>query len=276
MAFHTYKSSIIFLSVLICLTLMSSSYAETDKSTMSRNLVNLDKILELNKHPHKPYSFVVMGDSRSNPHRFKRIANLANSLEPDFIIHLGDIAIHGLNSEFDEVMPIFDSINAPLIAVIGNHDLTKEKPIRANFIKYFGKCDLTFDIQNVRFILEDNSLGYLKKSQNERIKADLDSNKIRMMFMHVPPMGPYPKHAFEGGSVEFIRNIKHTGCEYAFFAHIHGYDYRMIGERCHSYITGGAGAELNGHGFAQEIDHVLYVTVDGSSINVKMIPLNKK
>ena len=165
MSFIIRAVSHIVLALLICLVFIPHLLADSDASTISRNQISLDRILKLHKKPYKPFSFVVLGDSRSNPDKFKKIAELSNSLKPDFVLHLGDIAIHGLSAEFDEVMPIFDMINAPLIAVIGNHDVSKGKNAKANFIEYFGQCDFTFDIQNIRFILEDNSLGYLKKSQ---------------------------------------------------------------------------------------------------------------
>ncbi|MCD6216930.1 metallophosphoesterase [bacterium] len=271
-----YISHAVALTMIIPMLLMASSRADSDTSSLSRNEINLDKILKINEHPDKPFSFVVLGDSRSNPDIFARIADLINSLEPDFVLHLGDIAINGLTSEFDEVMPIFDKVKSPLIAVIGNHDLSDGRNIKSNFYKYFGQCELTFDVHNIRFILADNSLGYLKKSQCKRIRKDLDTGGTRMLFMHAPPDGPYPKHNFEGGARELVDTITDTGCEYAFFSHIHGYDHRMIGKNCHAYITGGGGAELNGYGIAAEIHHVLLVTVSGNNINVRMIPLSKE
>jgi predicted phosphodiesterase len=271
-----YISHAVALTMIIPMLLMASSRADSDTSSLSRNEINLDKILKINEHPDKPFRFVVLGDSRSNPDIFARIADLINSLEPDFVLHLGDIAINGLTSEFDEVMPIFDKLKSPLVAVIGNHDLSDGKNIKGNFYNYFGQCELTFDVHNIRFILADNALGYLKKSQCEKIREDLDTGGIRMLFMHAPPDGPYPKHNFEGGARELVDTIIDTSCEYAFFSHIHGYDHRMIGENCHAYITGGGGAELNGYGIAEEIHHVLLVTVSGNNINVRMIPLSKE
>jgi hypothetical protein len=79
-----------------------------------------------------------------------------------------------------------------------------------------------------------------------------------------------------GGAKELLDIIRQTGCEYAFFAHIHGYDKRTIEGKCTAYITGGGGAEINGYGISQEIFHVLYVTVKDREIEIKMVPLPKE
>lgn len=263
-------------AVLILLHLAGFGWAEDSQRSVSRNEINLESILKLNDSDDVRFSFVVLGDSRSYPERFKKIARLINSLNPDFVIHLGDIAVNGKVTEFETAIEIIDSIKAPLIAVAGNHDISKTKPVKKNFLRFFGECEITFEINRIRFILVDNSYGYLKNSQIKRIESDLPFNGVRMIFMHAPPAGPYPEHNFEGGADKLVNAIMESGCEYAFFSHIHGYDFRMIGDKCNAFISGGGGAELSGRGIAREIHHVLHVTVEGRKIDVRMIPLRKE
>jgi predicted phosphodiesterase len=266
----------ILLSLILTLLAIPLSATASEKSTLSRNEIALEKILALNNRQDDSFRFVVMGDSRSFPAQLKKTAEVVNSLNPDFAIHLGDIAINGKSEEFNLVMPLFDSIKSPLIAVAGNHDRSKGKNSGANFMKYFGRCEFTFEVKNVRFVTVDNSPGVLKKPQNERIKADLKSDKVRMLFMHAPPSGVYPKHNFKGGAADLVSIIRQSECDYSFFGHIHGYDHRMIGDKCHAYITGGAGSELNDWGVARKkLYHVLLVEVNGRDVKVTTVPVPK-
>lgn len=267
------------IAVIALLTCVLSQVSTADTTWIAgsdkqpRNARSLEIIEGLDSSLDGDYSFVVVGDSRTYPKRFARIAKLINSLNPDFVIHLGDIVTTGSEKEYKEVEPIFDSINAPVIAVPGNHDYTKGKNGSANYNIYFGDSSFTFDFGGVRFVLVDNAKGYLSKTQLSQMKTDLTTDQVKVVMMHAPPKGPYPKHYFEGGAKELLNIIRQTGCEYAFFAHIHGYDKRTIEDKCTAYITGGGGAEINGYGFCQEVFHVMYITVKGRDLEIKMIPL---
>ena len=256
--------------IISCLLLPSEASA---LRIYGRNDANLEKILGIKNDPQKPLRFVVLGDTRSDMKTFSKIINLTNSLKPDFVIHTGDMVEKGGESEYSKIVPYFDRFESPLLTVPGNHDISRSKKPFKNFENYFGSCEMVFDLCGVRFILVDNSEGHLTKTQLNAIDKNLVSQNIRMLFMHVPPKPPWLDHTFQNGAKELVNIIKTTGCEYAFFGHVHGYDHRMIGEKCNGYITGGGGAELNGHGFAEEIYHVLLVTVDNGKVDVQMVPL---
>lgn len=239
----------------------------------SRNEESIARIKAIEDQSKDEIRFVVLGDSRSFPKRFRKIAELINTLNPDFVIHLGDIVEHAEAREYLSIIPIFNEIKAPLIAIPGNHDIRKGKNTCTNFIKVFGSTEATFDFANFRFILVNNSEAALSKHQLEKIKEDLDTDKVRFLMMHAPPLGPYKNHTFKIGANELVDLITKSGCEYAIFSHIHGYDHRMIGENCNAFITGGGGAEMNGRGEAQEIHHVLLFTIKGNQVNYQMVPL---
>jgi len=240
------------------------------------NQKNLDKISKIRCDESRPLRFVVLGDSRSNPSKFKEIIDLANSLKPDFVIHTGDVVENGDKPEYDKLRPLFNRFNEPFLVIPGNHEINKVTKNLQNYISFFGKTGMLFDLCGVRFILLDNSKGYLTDEQLIRLKTDLKTDNVRMIFMHAPPATIWPEHTFKRNAKGLVDLIKQSGCEYAFFSHVHGYDHRMIGDKCNGYISGGAGAELSGYGFAQEKYHVLLVTVDGKKVNVKMVPLKEK
>ena len=267
-----------FIFIILGSLILSGSASGEDignSDDKSRNEIALQKILKLNNAEKEKIRFVILGDSRTDIPKFTEIVELINKLDPDFVIHLGDIVTKGLENEYDEVMPVFDRINPPLFAVAGNHDRPKGKNSFANFKKYFGDCEITFDLLNLRFILVDNSLGYLRKNQIDRIEKDLVSDRTRFLMMHAPPEGPYKNHVFEGGASQLVELIEKSECEYAIFSHIHGYNHRMIGNKCNAYITGGGGAELNGWDEAEEIYHVLLVTLTGKDVKIEMVPLEE-
>lgn len=261
------------LAISIVALFMPTHNISAEEVQKSRNAKALDKILALEDSDKEVLRMVVLGDSRSFPERFKRIIHLINSLEPDFVLHLGDIVERGGAHEYDEIMPLFDMIKAPLIAVPGNHDCTRGKDGKANFRKYFGETNTTFDLRNYRFIMVDNSHGYLSRNQIGKIRDELEIDKTRFVMMHAPPLGPYQNHIFEGGAKEFVELLISSECEYAVFSHIHGYDYRMIGDKCHAFITGGGGAELNGWGEAKEIHHVMLYELSDTGVEWEMVPL---
>lgn len=260
---------LLFLVLAVNFSVSSSSAATQGK----RNEKNLEKILEIPCNHETPLRFVVLGDTRSNPKTFAKIIELTNSLNPDFVIHNGDVVDNGEKKEYDRITPLFDKFKAPVIVVPGNHDITKSKKNLQNFENIFGFNENTFDVQCLRFILVDNSKAILTNNQLTKMENDLDSDKIRIVIMHAPPHPIWPDHNFKAGAERLVNIIKKTGCEYAFFGHIHGYDHRMIGDKCHAYITGGGGAELNGYGLAKEVNHVLLVTVMQRNVKVEMVPL---
>ena len=276
MKIPNYPRIYVFLLVAFLVILLGDSGNATTGHATPINQKNLQKIAKIQCGKSHPLRFVVLGDSRSNPKIFSQIINLTNSLKPDFVIHTGDIVEKGEKSEFDKVRPLFNQFNAPILAVPGNHDFSFTTKKLNNFTNYFGKNEMIVDICGVRLIMLDNSKGILTRDQLSRLRNDLNTDDIRMIFMHVPPNPPWPQHTFLTGAKDLVNMIKETGCEYAFFGHVHGYDHKMIGEKCNAYITGGAGAELGGQGFAQEIYHVLLVTVDGKKVDVKMVPLEQK
>jgi len=263
----------VFLTSALFIALFFLSSFGYSAERVGRNDHNLEIIQNLKCDSEKPLRFVVLGDTRSNMKIFSEIIELTNSLKPDFIIHVGDIIEKGEKTEYIKILPYFDRFESPLLVVPGNHEISKSTKTLKNFENYFGAREMSFELCGLRFILADNSGGYLSKTQLSAIEKNLKSDKIRMIFMHSPPNPPWPKHTFKNGAKELVNIIKTTGCEYAFFGHVHGYDHRMIGEKCHGYITGGGGAELSGGGFAKEIYHVLLVTVDKGKIEVKMVPL---
>jgi len=73
-----------------------------------------------------PYTFVALGDSRTNAQVWGRIAALAQRQDPAFVLHSGDLVGSGRNDEmwdtdFFRAAPEFFR-TLPLFPVLGNHD----------------------------------------------------------------------------------------------------------------------------------------------------------
>ena len=68
----------------------------------------------------------------------------------DFVIHAGDMTDFGLRAEFERQRDLFEQLEAPYVALIGNHDCLGTG--RTVFGKIFGEPDFAFTAGTVRFI----------------------------------------------------------------------------------------------------------------------------
>ncbi|MBC8259724.1 MAG: metallophosphoesterase [SAR324 cluster bacterium] len=142
--------------------------------------------------------------------RAKYVVDLLNKLEPDFVIHLGDLVhpIPALKIHQDAVKTacdIFAKLQAKLFAIPGNHDIGDKANgflpapvIDANshhvFEKKWGPLYQSFSNQNSHFICLDTPLmnsGLLREKEqkkwleNELSTAHIDGLRI-FVFTHYP------------------------------------------------------------------------------------------
>jgi hypothetical protein len=227
--------------------------------------------------PHKEFSVAVWGDpqilfweegydfgrvvrhideykeraERVNP-RFRRSVALTNTLDPDFVVTLGDnVDRAGDWEHYRLFVDICKDLEAPLFILMGNHDwLPRTREFRNNpygpvdYGNFFwtqaalGAPELaqySFNAGDWHFILFSQP-GNRVDNEMERhpefyawLEQDLDKNRDRptIFFTHHPPL-PVGRRFFDwyGASAAHRGKLadmltRHGNVKYAFFGHVH-------------------------------------------------------
>ena len=100
----------------------------------------------------------------------------------DYIISPGDMADGGKEAEFFHLGNIVRSVNVPVLAVPGNHDVIHGGDER--FLKLFGSTTFFFERGGVQIAGVDTGNGYLNKECNRKIIDSIDPGKPVMLFSH--------------------------------------------------------------------------------------------
>lgn len=200
--------------------------------------------------------FALVGDVHQN---FKVFDKIKAEIEADknisFIGILGDFTKVGGEKEFVEWQAHKPTI--PTYFVKGPHDAAWDKS-GENFKKYFGVSYYSFEKENVKVIVVDESdlkngfsneqLAWLedefkKSSQNSELKAQI-------LLTHIPPNFPFatPEDAGQKNEVakaqneKFIELIKKYNPARVYSGHLHNYFTYPISET-KVVVTGGGGGE---------------------------------
>ncbi len=185
--------------------------------------------------------------------RNRRVVEILNTLDAEFVMHLGDI-VHPLPIE-DGHEPavqlaagVYAELEAPIYYVPGNHDIG-DKPdamvavppvADANydvFEQYWGRPFFSFDVEDCHFVVVDtpvlNSGLHREQEQSEWLETDLRraAGKRIFLFTHYPP---FVRNADEnehydnlgeparGWLLDLIRSFR---VEAIFSGHVHNFLY---------------------------------------------------
>jgi len=140
-----------------------------------------------------PFAFVVLGDNRSYPERFKKLAEKAWAERPNFILNVGDLVSDGRNKDEwikEYLAPAAELMKrVPSYVAIGNHEGNSDW-----FYKYSSYPDpenyYSFDYGNAHFTIVDSNGDLSRGSKQLKwIIADLAASKAKWKFVahHHPP-----------------------------------------------------------------------------------------
>jgi hypothetical protein len=230
----------------------------------------------------QPFSFFVVGDTRSSTVFEELYENTILHMVPDFGVILGDfVAYPDLNrhrffiGEFSAWKMTF-----PVFLIAGNHDVVtshetgfnrlKDPVYKEDFEKLYGPTNFSFIYRGCLFIgLNDayriDYLDYLKDTLAKRPSDVL----MTFVFMHIPPPSLIEK-LVQGrqmeGETEFMDLMKAYDVDYVFAGDFHSY-FRADKGHTNYIITGGGGSNLN-RSAAGSFHHALLMTVDPSKDQV--------
>ncbi len=241
--------------------------------------------------------FVAMGDSRSNPEIFAKIMQQLSSVNPDFIISMGDVVENGGNYEqwenyfFSITEGVFES--TPIISTLGDHEGDGDD---GELFRYFLRKEevvdkqwFSFDYGSAHFI----SLDYRHPENQEMIDwfiKDITSanKKWNFVYMHRPSYN-LGGHRSAWGKGIWPELFREYNIDIVFAGHSHLYErfYPVRPKNQPSafpvtYITtGGAGAGLYEVSTnerilakAESVNHFIDVNIMGDTLNLTAIRMN--
>jgi 3',5'-cyclic-AMP phosphodiesterase len=221
------------------------------------------------------FTFVVLGDSRSNDPVFKKALTLAKIYNPLFILHGGDYSDKGSSKETDHFLTLVNDAvpDVPLFVVIGNHEQNRKV-----FAEKIGPFNFLLDSEKLglRLIVVDNATYVLKTPELDYLKSHLAAPRENtFVAMHIPPKTPrWNWHTFSEGAAELVDALAKAEVDMVFYFHIHLYDRAVIKD-VPSIITAGAGAPLVTIGFpGTPIYHIVVVRVKDGAVTSEMVMVN--
>ncbi|RLD86871.1 MAG: hypothetical protein DRJ09_11235 [Bacteroidetes bacterium] len=241
------------------------------------------------------FTFVAMGDSRSNPDIFKKILDGTVSENPDLIISMGDLVESG--GLYDEWHDYYFSVakdvicTIPLVSTLGDHEADGDD---GELFRYFLRKDeptdkqwFSFDYGNTHFI----SLDFRHPNNQEMIDwfiNDISSSEKEwnIVYMH---RGTYNfgGHRSAWGRDIWPKLFSKYKVDIVFAGHSHIYE-RFLPVRepnisnAVSYVTtGGAGAELyeaslnkSVMAVSESVNHFITVKIDKNRLYYKAIRMD--
>jgi len=242
-----------------------------------------------------PFRFAVYGDSRAYPDIHRKVAENILKVNPDFILHVGDLVNDGRkdyqwDSQFFE--PLHDVIDhIPIFTSLGNHENNAQ-----NYFDLFSLPNneswYSFNYSNCHFIVLDTNKSYGKNSKQYRwLRDDLrkTNTKWKFVFFHHPPYGSGIHH----GSDLKVRRLltplfRRYGVDIVFSGHHHIYERSYpIGSAFESkttpvtyIIAGGGSGPLHKTSpntwtaSTEKINNFCVVNIDGEKLNFKALDTN--
>jgi len=225
-----------------------------------------------------PFRFAVMGDNRENMAVFERVVDAAIRSGAEFILHTGDLVEHHNARQFRWVLHELQEVQnlPPFCAVPGNHDVdasARDQDERYRlYTQAFGPRRYWFAWGRALFVALDNSSGRVQREDLLWLERILTEKRpgydACFVVMHMPPRDPRPRrsHAMEEGEEELMDLLGRHKVSAVFAGHIHSYLQDQVAG-VPIYITGGAGAGLQGPGDSY---HYLLCTVgSGGQLQVE-------
>jgi 3',5'-cyclic AMP phosphodiesterase CpdA len=239
------------------------------------------------------YTFAVYGDTRTRHDVHRKVINaLVEHVNPDFVVHTGDLVADGSDSS---LWPVFFDIEKELLRhtvffpSLGNHE--------RNSRDYYDFFQVTtpyysFDWGNGHFIVLNSDIGNAASSeaaketfwmeQTRWLEEDLRSHQdaaYRFVFAHHPPFTAVARRQGDNPHMTALTPMfERYRVTAGFFGHDHNYQ-RYLKNGIHYVITGGGGAPLYdvdkpADGITQKVvsaEHFVTVTVDGDTARIEAI-----
>ena len=238
-------------------------------------------------------SFIVYGDSRTNPDIHRKLVELMMGKKVDFIVNTGDLVSSGDDYQqwgpqfFEPLKGLAEAI--PVYIAKGNHEGNN-----GNFEKLLIPLGLEnnygFSYGPLHYFCADNvSTGVKTKEVLDAIAADVRASKAKWKFVsyHIPSVN-FGGHWSNWGWPEVFTVLAEAGVDFVVTGHSHQYErFRPIAPQAGAhgnfvtYITsGGGGAPLykvkptDCHGCAKKIHHFCLFHIKDNKLTMDAIDID--
>src|SRR3954470_9478290 len=202
-----------------------------------------------------PFSFVQLSDSHigfNKPPNADARATFREAIakvkalpvQPDFIIHTGDVSQLSRDAEFDDAEQMLKAAGLPVFFIPGEHDMLDADGGKA-FLSRFGKGSkgagwYSFDHRGVHFValvnvadLKPGGMGNLGAEQLKWLKADLagrSSSTPIVVFAHIPLWTVYAEWGWgTDDAAEALKLLARFGSVTVLNGHIHQITQKVEG-----------------------------------------------
>jgi hypothetical protein len=235
----------------------------------------------------RPFSFLVVGDTKTSDTFENFYNNVRLGTDPDFGIIMGDFVPAPEWNRHRFFMHEFSEwgMRFPIILIAGNHDIVTDQDVTTNhvkdlsdpfypsdFEKTYGPMNFSFTYAGCLFIglcdvYNASYIDYLR----DVLSREAGRSLMTFVIMHIPPQSLSP--AVEGRGIEreeeFYDLVEEYRVDYVFSGDFHSY-FRSDRGWTKYIITGGGGEDLFG-GTKRSFYHVLFMTVDPEARRVDEI-----
>jgi predicted phosphodiesterase len=244
------------------------------------------------------FDFVIIGDSGTNSPEQNAVAARMNALQPDFILHTGDVIYpSGAAGDYDSkfFQPYRDLLDdAPIFPSLGNHDygtasggpyldvfyLPANAP--ANLERYY-----SFDWGNAHFVALDSMRLYPNTAMTDTVmldwlQADLAASTATWKFVYFHH-APYTSGAHRNDA--YVLPVRNTlgpifaqrEVDVVFTGHDHSYERSRPISGTVYIVSGGGGAPLYAvvpqlfTAYAASVHHTVQVQIEGCVLSLRAI-----
>ncbi|MGB0403640.1 MAG: metallophosphoesterase family protein [Salibacteraceae bacterium] len=150
------SGSILLLTIVSCDKFEYSVFEVSDLKYQNINLANIERLPQSND----TFRIAVIGDTQRFYGQSEDVVDLINkNPDIDFVVHTGDLVDFGVQREYEWMHEVLAKLNAPYIAVIGNHDLIGNGDIL--YKEMYGQENFSFLHGHTKFIyINTNSREY--------------------------------------------------------------------------------------------------------------------
>lgn len=275
-----------FLTLVFAVSFHASAHAQ--KTTVSYPLKDIVAQIQAKTCDNGKFSFAVFADTHANTTIFPFMLNMADKLQPAFIMDAGDFTNNGKNEEYELVISQVKAVNTPVLFTPGNHEYRSKQSHTSSiqikrYGKVFGLYDYAFDYCGWKFIgMDVVALDQMFEEQLSWLEEQIKNAGGKVaIFFHYPPgsIHGWDSSFFKKNSDTFTALAQKYKVRYVFAGHFHVYDRIKIDDT--TYILAGAGggapdatppSQLNSPDAGGYYGFV-YVSIDGDkSLDVMLRP----
>jgi len=212
-----------------------------------------------------------------------------NQLNPDFVIHLGDM-VQGYTRdqdewlrEYEEFMSYMEKLDVHWYPVAGNHDVftpiwdTEDRTYENLYKELFGPLRYSFDYKNSHFVVmytdeAMTSVPAVSSEQIEWLRQDLEGAQKENIFIFLHK----PVWRYEGNEWDLVHDvIKEFPVRAVIAGHFHTYQKDVNRDGIQYYVMGPAGGEVHDsdHEFYGYFHHYSIMSVEGDKFTMAVVKI---